>query len=132
MHLESGRLLRFTRDVETGSVKTYDLDEPPSNFPDAAGKKVLGSRMGDSMVLETLHHQLIGVEIICGLDADSGRFLIGIQGAAPRVALNSLPHGVSCRPWARLAHAQDRAELRFEMLPNMEPSLVSHSFYKHI
>ena len=113
LHLESGRLLRLARDPTSGHVQTFNLPAPPDGLPDGRGQKILADPICGTLGMQG---PIAGSVVACGIDAAKGTFAISVNGGAARDALRQLPANVAFRPWARLAHAHDRAEIEFPLL----------------
>lgn len=91
LHLQSGRLLRVTRDGD-GKVR---------NALGAADKN--GSRIA------TERSSCMAIE--CIIDADGGNLKFRINGGPERHALSNLPQSTRLRPWARLVQRGDTVRL---------------------
>ena len=114
LHLGSGRLLRFIRNVATGHVDTIDVGPPPIGLPDMRGRKmIVDPETGDATRVQG---PIEGAILTCSFDADGGTFSIAVNGGVSQIALRSLPKRVALRPWARLAHATDQVEIEFDRL----------------
>ena len=106
VHLGSGRLFRCQRVAATGRVVNGGPPFSPG-FPDGHGTRVVD----EAAIVAALDSSAGSVQVVCVVDSATQTLSIGLHGDEPRVALRNLPHGVSLRPWARLAHSHERATL---------------------
>ena len=129
LHMQSGRLLRWTRDSD--------------------GKVRSGAQSGSQPAgLGWATHQMHGVsepaggsegvvDVEVGVDHDAGTLVFSINGEPPVIALRGLPRA-PMRPWARLMSVDDRAQLsqgtgvgliwapeRYKATPNRNPTPTS-------
>ena len=104
LHVQSGRLLRWTRDAETGQVSAGDGFDGDARWPNGNGMRVMQADGKKSTG---------GLTVECVLDADAGALIFGVNGGEQRHALpaGSLPHGRELRPWVRLVCADDQVRL---------------------
>jgi hypothetical protein len=102
LHMQSGRLLRWTRDSD-GKVRSGAQSGPqPASFGWATHQMYgVSEPAGGSKGV---------VDVEVGVDHDAGTLVFSINGESPVIALRGLPRA-PMRPWARLMSVDDRAQL---------------------
>ena len=122
LYLYSGRLLRYTRNVNGMRV---DNSPPPRGFPDGNNSQVLRDSHGQPASLQG--RQASGTVIQVLFDHDKGTLSFRIDTSQPIFAVGGFPKGATLRPFATLYSDQDRLSLVRPRLWEMEAEMSSSS-----